>query len=171
MTASVDDRRTLAARNATMLVFAVNGFAFASWMSRVPDVREALALTPGELGLLLLSISAGALCGLPLAGRVTHRIGAQATVRVGMGLMVSGLVLAAIAAEAHAGMYWVAPGLFLVGLGSGVWDVAQNVEGTIVERLPPRMEIRRGAPLELPHIMLLVDDPERSIRTIASGRD
>ncbi|HOC12251.1 MAG TPA: MFS transporter [Propionicimonas sp.] len=134
MTASVDDRRTLAARNATMLVFAVNGFAFASWMSRVPDVREALALTPGELGLLLLSISAGALCGLPLAGRVTHRIGAQATVRVGMGLMVSGLVLAAIAAEAHAGMYWVAPGLFLVGLGSGVWDVAQNVEGTIVER-------------------------------------
>ena len=31
-------------------------------------------------------------------------------------------------------------------------------EATIVERIPPRMEIRRGAPLELPHIMLLVDD-------------
>ena len=33
-------------------------------------------------------------------------------------------------------------------------------EATIVERIPPRMEIRRGAPLELPHIMLLVDDKE-----------
>jgi hypothetical protein len=31
-------------------------------------------------------------------------------------------------------------------------------EGTIEERLPPRMEIRRAAPLELPHIMLLIDD-------------
>ena len=36
-------------------------------------------------------------------------------------------------------------------------------EGTIVERLPPRMRIRRGAPLELPHIMLLLDDPKRSV--------
>ena len=33
-------------------------------------------------------------------------------------------------------------------------------EATIVERIPPRMEIRRGAPLELPHIMLLVDDKD-----------
>jgi len=33
-------------------------------------------------------------------------------------------------------------------------------EATIIERIPPRMEIRRGAPLELPHIMLLVDDKE-----------
>ena len=33
-------------------------------------------------------------------------------------------------------------------------------EATIIERIPPRMEIRRGAPLELPHIMLLVDDKD-----------
>lgn len=33
-------------------------------------------------------------------------------------------------------------------------------EATIVERIPPRIEIRKGAPLELPHIMLLVNDPE-----------
>ena len=36
-------------------------------------------------------------------------------------------------------------------------------EGTIVERLPPRMRIRRGAALELPHIMLLLDDPKRAV--------
>lgn len=33
-------------------------------------------------------------------------------------------------------------------------------EATILERIPPRMEIRRGAPIESPHIMLLVNDPD-----------
>lgn len=33
-------------------------------------------------------------------------------------------------------------------------------EATIVDRIPPRMEIRKGAPLELPHIMLLVNDKD-----------
>ena len=33
-------------------------------------------------------------------------------------------------------------------------------EATIVDRIPPRMQIRKGAALELPHIMLLVNDPE-----------
>lgn len=33
-------------------------------------------------------------------------------------------------------------------------------EGTIVSRIPPRREIRKNAPLELPHILMLIDDPE-----------
>jgi hypothetical protein len=41
-------------------------------------------------------------------------------------------------------------------------SLIRPTEGTIVERLPPRMRIRRGAALELPHIMLLLDDPRRS---------
>jgi hypothetical protein len=32
-------------------------------------------------------------------------------------------------------------------------------EGTMVERLAPRIEVRRGADLELPHILVLIDDP------------
>lgn len=34
-------------------------------------------------------------------------------------------------------------------------------EGTVAERIPPRMKIREGAPLELPHILVLVDDVEK----------
>ncbi len=34
-------------------------------------------------------------------------------------------------------------------------------EGTIVERIPPRVEIRKNAPLEFPHIMVLLDDPNK----------
>ena len=100
--ATIDDGRTARARTATLVVFAANGFGFASWMSRVPDVKQMLALTPGQLGLLLLSISAGALCGLPVAGRITHRLGAQTAVRLGMASMVPGLVLAALAVELRA---------------------------------------------------------------------
>lgn len=36
-------------------------------------------------------------------------------------------------------------------------------EGTIVERIPPRLRIRKGAPIELPHILVLIDDPKRSV--------
>lgn len=36
-------------------------------------------------------------------------------------------------------------------------------EGTVIERLPPRVKIRENAPIELPHIMLLIDDPERTV--------
>lgn len=36
-------------------------------------------------------------------------------------------------------------------------------EGTIIDRIPPRVEIRKNAPLELPHIMLLIDDRKNSV--------
>ena len=36
-------------------------------------------------------------------------------------------------------------------------------EGTVLERIPPRVKIRRGAPLELPHIMILIDDKQHSV--------
>lgn len=124
----------VAARNGDLLVFAMNGFAFASWMSRVPDVREILDLTPGMLSVLLLSVSAGSLLGLPVAGRIAHRFGAVASVRIGLSLAAPGIVLAALAVHFELGRFLVMPGLFLLGLGMGVWDVAQNLEGTVIER-------------------------------------
>lgn len=36
-------------------------------------------------------------------------------------------------------------------------------EGTIVDRLPPRIKVRQDAAIELPHIMVLIDDPERTV--------
>lgn len=36
-------------------------------------------------------------------------------------------------------------------------------EGTIVDRIPPRLRIREGAPIELPHILVLIDDPNRTV--------
>ena len=45
------------ARNGTAAVFAANGFALASWMSRVPDIKARLDLSPGRLSILLLAIA------------------------------------------------------------------------------------------------------------------
>jgi uncharacterized protein (DUF1015 family) len=39
----------------------------------------------------------------------------------------------------------------------------RSTEGTVTERLPPRCNIRRGAPLELPHVLLLIDDDKDNL--------
>ena len=126
-------RRVAAARNGDLVVFAVNGFAMASWMSRIPDIKQILHLTPGTLSLLLLAVSAGSLVGLPLAGRLAHRYGAVTVVRMGMASAMTGELVAAIAVQFSGSPWWVVPGLLFVGLGNGTWDVAQNLEGTRIE--------------------------------------
>ncbi len=45
----------------------------------------------------------------------------------------------------------------------GSQTLIRATEGTILDRLPPRIKIRRGAALELPHILVLIDDPARSV--------
>ena len=45
----------------------------------------------------------------------------------------------------------------------GSQTLIRATEGTILERLPPRIRIREGAALELPHILVLIDDPDRTV--------
>lgn len=45
----------------------------------------------------------------------------------------------------------------------GAKTLIRPTEGTILERLPPRIRVRENAPLELPHVMVLIDDPEHSV--------
>ena len=54
--------------------------------------------------------------------------------------------------------------------GSGA--LIRATEGTVLDRIPPRARVRRNAPIELPHVMLLIDDPEKTViepLTAASG--
>jgi len=46
----------------------------------------------------------------------------------------------------------------------------RSTEDTVAERLPPRMDIRRGAPLELPHVLLLIDDEKDEFLPALGGR-
>ena len=45
---------------------------------------------------------------------------------------------------------------------TGSRSMIRATEGTVIERVPPRVKIRRGAPLELPHVLMLLDDPAMS---------
>ncbi len=52
----------------------------------------------------------------------------------------------------------------------GSSSLIRATEGTIVDRLPPRMKIREGAALELPHILVLIDDPHRTVIEAADAQ-
>ncbi len=52
----------------------------------------------------------------------------------------------------------------------GSTTLTRATEGTVLERIPPRVAIRRGAALEMPHIMILIDDPERTVIEPAAKR-
>jgi predicted MFS family arabinose efflux permease len=121
-----------AAERATYVAFIGSGFAFASWASRIPQVRDRLHLRPSELGLVLLAIAAGSVIALPLSGPVLARLGSRRTVVVTSLLFATGLGAAALGYLS--GVVPVVAGLFLVGLGSGAWDVAMNVQGARVEQ-------------------------------------
>jgi MFS family permease len=116
----------------TYVAFSGSGFAFASWASRIPQVRDRLHLSPAQLGLVLLCIAAGSLLALPLSGPVVHRFGSRRTV-AGMAVLLA-VGLATIALGYLAGLVPVVVGLFLLGFANGAWDVAMNVHGALVER-------------------------------------
>ena len=132
----VDDRATEPAVRsavlATYAVFITSGFAFASWASRIPQVRDHLALDPSQLGLLLLSIAAGSLVSMPSSGVIVGHFGSRWTVRA-MGFVVAGALLV-ISVGYLFGVVPLAIGLFFFGFGQGAWDVAMNVQGALAER-------------------------------------
>jgi predicted MFS family arabinose efflux permease len=121
-----------AASRATYAAFIGAGFAFASWASRIPQVRDQLELSSAELGLLLLAIAVGSLIALPLAGVIVHRLGSRRTVTAMAVLLGVGLLTVALGYLL--GVVPVVIGLCLVGFANGAWDVAMNVQGASVEQ-------------------------------------
>jgi MFS family permease len=126
------DVRVSRARDAVYVVFTAAGFAFASWAARIPQVRDQLRVSPGVLGLILLSIAVGSTIAMPLSGLLITRIGERRTVQV-MSL-ISALGLATVAVGYQHGIPLVVVGLFLFGFGMGNWDVAMNVQAAAVEQ-------------------------------------
>lgn len=130
------------AKVAVAVVFVLNGFAFASWLARVPAIRAGLDLTPGEVGLLLLCLSLGTVVALPASGAVVTRLGPARTVGTAAAVVCLGL-LGMAAGLAVASVPAVALGMFVYGVGTSSWDVAMNVEGAEVERTLARTVMPR----------------------------
>ena len=124
---------TVSARNAVAVVFVLNGFCFASLFSRVPDLRSGLGLDNSALGLLLLSAAVGSVLALPASGTMIRHTSAGTVVRAGGVAAAVGLPLVAVGAAVLGSAPVAALGLFVYGVGVGVWDVSMNVEGAAVE--------------------------------------
>jgi predicted MFS family arabinose efflux permease len=95
-------------------------------------VRDGLRVSPGVLGLILLSVAVGSTIATPLSGLVITWLGDSRTVAAMSLTAAAGMAIVAIGYRY--GIPPVAAGLFLFGLSSGTWDVAMNVQGAAVEQ-------------------------------------
>nr|WP_285739047.1 MFS transporter [Kitasatospora phosalacinea] len=111
-----------AARLALTAFFTVDGFLFASWVVRIPDVRAQVSASHSALGLALLCISAGAVATMALIGRLCLRYGSR---RVTIASVAVFALAAALPAHTHSVLALGAV-LLLFGAGYGAANVAMN---------------------------------------------
>ena len=120
-------------RNAVFVTFALSGLAVATWMSRVPAVRDQLGVSTTTLGFVLFGIAVGSMVGLTISSHAIAHVGTARTVLLALGIGVLGLPLAAVG-SALGSPFLVFLGLTVFGFGNGMCDVAMNVAGAANER-------------------------------------
>lgn len=118
-------------------LFTVPGLAMASWVVRTPAIRDDLAATTAEMGLVLLGMSAGSILGVLAAGPLVARHGARTVMVNGLLGVATSLAVIGLAAWTG-GLATAAAGLLLFGAGMGAAEVAVNVEAADVERVRHR---------------------------------
>jgi MFS family permease len=109
-------------RVATTLFFGLDGFVFAGWVVRIPDVKEQTHASAGALGLALLGVSAGAVVTMTVTGRLCRAFGNRPMT------VASSVVLSlSVALPAHTRSV-LSLGLVLLvfGAGYGAQNVAMN---------------------------------------------
>jgi MFS family permease len=116
------------------LAYGASGLAFASWVSRLPAIRDGLDLTPGNIGLLLLCMTLGSFVSVSASGLIVLRLGSKRTIRTGSIMVGCGLATAGFGTSVLDTPVAVAIGLAVFGLGTASWNTASNVEGAAVER-------------------------------------
>lgn len=130
-------RRELAAwRNAVFVIFILSGLALATWVARIPGIRDDLALgkDPSAVGLLILGMSVGAILGLTVSSPILVRFGPHRGMVAGLVIVSVGILFIGFGATTFHSIPSVAIGLILLGFGNGMVDVMMNVEATAVER-------------------------------------
>ncbi|WP_214415786.1 MFS transporter [Sphaerisporangium fuscum] len=119
-----------AARFAVSVMFAIPGIAIGVWTSRIPTLKEQLALGDGQLSLALLGIAAGALAGMQVVGRLVDRYG-SGRVTVPLAFAQAAVLLLPAAMPNLAAL---AAALVVFGVVHGMLDVSMNADAVEVER-------------------------------------
>lgn len=133
--AGLTRHQVLAWRNGVFAVFAICGVGIASWMARMPAVKDALDVNTAQIGVLIFSIAVGSITGLLASSHLIDRFGsrpimASCLVAAPLGLAVAGFGVSV------GQLYWVVfAGLTIFGCGMAMCDVAMNLNGAINERV------------------------------------
>lgn len=105
----------------------------ASWATRTPAIRDLLALSTAEMGIVLFGLSIGSMSGILCSAWLVNRFGTRKVIRATMSCAVVGmLVLSAALWFTSAVLFAI--GLAIFGASFGSAEVAINVEGAAVER-------------------------------------
>lgn len=121
-------RRT---RLAVALVYFSMGLAFASWASRIPDIKTALNLSDGAFGSILFALPVGQFLMMPFSGKLVTRFGSHNVLKVGLPIYT--LALTSIG-FVQAG-WQLAIALFLFGVSGNTCNISVNTQGVAAERL------------------------------------
>jgi MFS family permease len=119
------------ARTGLLATFFFMGVVSMAWVARIPEIRDANGLNNGQLGLILISSTAGAILGAQLAGRLVHSYGTKAVIRVAIIIMPIGLILMGFSTSPVTLIF----GLFIMGLGYSSMDIASNTQAVVIEKL------------------------------------
>jgi len=119
------------ARVGLLATFFFMGVVSMAWVARIPEIRDANGLNNGQLGLILISSTVGAILGAQLAGRLVHTYGTQAVIRIAIVIMPLGLILMGLSSSPITLIF----GLFIMGLGYSSMDIASNTQAVVIEKL------------------------------------
>ncbi|MDR0125686.1 MULTISPECIES: MFS transporter [Bacillus] len=117
---------------AIIVIFTMSGISISTWFSRTPEVRDLLQANTGTMGLILLGLSVGSIVGLVLSNIFVRKKGGRVAIVISAFLMFTGFTTLAIGSTLSS-ILVVTAGLFLFGAGSGMCNVAMNLEGTEIE--------------------------------------
>lgn len=127
-------RQLIAWRNSIFLIFALPGVAFATWVARLPAIRDSLDIRIDEVGLLVFGTAAGSIIGLVASSHIIARFGTRRTIAVALPASAVGLVVVGLAVTLGPSFGLAFAGLVVFGAGTGITDVAMNVSGAANER-------------------------------------
>ena len=117
-------------RIAISLVFAVHGTVTGTYAARLPWIADHVHATPGVLGAALIAPTLGALVAMPMSGRIVHRFGGRAAVRLLLMAWTASLAIPGLMPD----IGWLAVGLFVYGAAAGVADVLMNGQAVRIEQ-------------------------------------
>ena len=107
------------------------GLSFATWASRIPDIKTTLHLTEGDLGSILFALPMGQLLIMPFSGKMVTKFGSHRILIFSLIMYVLCLINLGLATTA----LQLSLGLFLFGLFGNLANIAVNTQGVYTEEL------------------------------------